>query len=111
MDCRYSSSRSYRDKVSSPLSLLLFFLMIRPPPRSPLFPYTPLFRSPGALLNAVATSFIDEAASRGILLAFLVGAGLPPLVAITGQALAYALATRGGRPAPTRKAKIGRAHV
>src|SRR3954449_4332562 len=24
---------------------LFFFLMIRPPPRSPLFPYTPLFRS------------------------------------------------------------------
>src|SRR5258706_16149955 len=28
----------------SPL-LFFFFLMIRPPPRSPLFPYTPLFRS------------------------------------------------------------------
>src|SRR3989449_6267024 len=26
--------------------LLFFFLMIRRPPRSPLFPYTPLFRSP-----------------------------------------------------------------
>src|SRR2546427_89978 len=57
---------------------------------------------PGALLNAVATSFIDEAAFRGILLAFLVGAGLPPLVAITGQALAYALATRLGAPGRDR---------
>src|SRR5690349_24635100 len=28
------------------LSLLLFFLMIRRPPRSTLFPYTTLFRSP-----------------------------------------------------------------
>src|SRR5436305_8040864 len=27
------------------LSLLIFFLMIRPPPRSTLFPYTTLFRS------------------------------------------------------------------
>src|ERR1039457_7372447 len=27
------------------LSLFIFFLMIRPPPRSPLFPYTTLFRS------------------------------------------------------------------
>src|SRR5260370_563385 len=27
------------------LILFFFFLMIRPPPRSPLFPYTPLFRS------------------------------------------------------------------
>src|SRR5439155_19237245 len=28
-----------------PLSLFFFFLMIRPPPRSTLFPYTTLFRS------------------------------------------------------------------
>src|SRR5437660_4787025 len=30
-----------------PFSLLFFFLIIRPPPRSTLFPYTTLFRSPG----------------------------------------------------------------
>src|SRR5206468_7239932 len=30
-----------------PLDLLLFSLMRRPPPRSTLFPYTTLFRSPG----------------------------------------------------------------
>src|SRR5256885_9397057 len=29
------------------MSLLFFFLMIRRPPRSTLFPYTTLFRSPG----------------------------------------------------------------
>src|SRR6478736_323806 len=28
------------------VTLFLVFLMIRPPPRSPLFPYTTLFRSP-----------------------------------------------------------------
>src|SRR3712207_8930637 len=32
------------------LVCLFFFLMIRRPPRSPLFPYTPLFRSASALL-------------------------------------------------------------
>src|SRR6266536_6724784 len=33
--------------ISTPLSLiLLFFFMIRRPPRSTLFPYTTLFRSP-----------------------------------------------------------------
>src|SRR3712207_9190971 len=32
---------------SSVLVLLIFFLMIRRPPRSTLFPYTTLFRSPG----------------------------------------------------------------
>src|SRR2546430_10967046 len=31
----------------SPLDLSFFFLMIRPPPRSTLFPYTTLFRSDG----------------------------------------------------------------
>src|SRR5438046_6242283 len=32
--------------MSLSISLSLFFLMIRPPPRSTLFPYTTLFRSP-----------------------------------------------------------------
>src|SRR2546430_9371870 len=31
---------------ASPLTILFFFLMIRRPPRSTLFPYTTLFRSP-----------------------------------------------------------------
>src|SRR5438105_6168864 len=31
-----------------PLCFILFFLMIRPPPRSTLFPYTTLFRSTAA---------------------------------------------------------------
>src|SRR4051794_41944714 len=38
------------------LSFLFFFLMIRPPPRSTLFPYTTLFRSGGG----------QKAASGGI---------------------------------------------
>src|SRR5258708_37370201 len=44
--------------------LLFFFLMIRRPPRSTLFPYTTLFRS--AMLDDVRTSVarIDAAASR-----------------------------------------------
>src|SRR5256885_12807815 len=33
--------------VSSPRYFFFFFLMIRRPPRSTLFPYTTLFRSPG----------------------------------------------------------------
>src|SRR3989442_3184862 len=33
--------------------LVFFFLIIRPPPRSPLFPYTTLFRSPLLLLVAM----------------------------------------------------------
>src|SRR2546429_5199175 len=33
----------------TPLFVFFFFLMIRRPPRSTLFPYTTLFRSPGVL--------------------------------------------------------------
>src|SRR5690349_24766798 len=34
-----------------------FFLMIRPPPRSTLFPYTTLFRSPRYLIHALFCCF------------------------------------------------------
>jgi len=57
---------------------------------------------PGALLNGVATAFIDEAAFRGILLAYLVGFGVPPLLAIVAQALVYTLCTRLGAPGRDR---------
>src|SRR6266853_4070882 len=39
------------------LSLFFFFLMIRRPPRSTLFPYTTLFRSPSPRAPASATGF------------------------------------------------------
>src|SRR3712207_7880806 len=37
------------DTMVKPVSLCVFFLMIRRPPRSTLFPYTTLFRSPTRL--------------------------------------------------------------
>src|SRR2546427_4799836 len=36
-----------------PLMVPMFFLMIRPPPRSTLFPYTTLFRSPVTVVAAL----------------------------------------------------------
>src|SRR2546430_7099995 len=42
-----------RDRSPRPRTLLFFFLMIRRPPRSTLFPYTTLFRS---LVSCKATS-------------------------------------------------------
>src|SRR2546429_6683557 len=45
--------------------LFFFFLMIRRPPRSTLFPYTTLFRSLGCYLAAAISSTIDCAATRG----------------------------------------------
>src|SRR5438874_4688505 len=40
-----SSQLYYRTASCYPMSLLFFFLMLRRPPRSTLFPYTTLFRS------------------------------------------------------------------
>ena len=51
---------------------------------------------PGALVNAVMTALVDEAAFRGIFMGFLLAAGLEPLVAIVIQALVYTLCTRTG---------------
>src|SRR5690625_6190664 len=44
MCCRLSSIPTLFSFVRSPF-FIFFFLMIRPPPRSTLFPYTTLFRS------------------------------------------------------------------
>src|SRR2546429_7210910 len=46
--------------MSTPLSVFFFFLMIRRPPRSTLFPYTTLFRSRGtpAIITSIAASAV-----------------------------------------------------
>ena len=53
---------------------------------------------PGALLNSVATAFIDEVAFRGAVFGLLLSTGLEPTVANIIQALLYALTTRLGAP-------------
>ncbi len=61
----------------------------------------PARRYPAGLLNAVLTSFIDEATFRGILLGLLLASSWPVEYAIAFQAVLYALATRlagKGRP-------------
>jgi Type II CAAX prenyl endopeptidase Rce1-like len=51
---------------------------------------------PGALLNAVATAFIDEATYRGILFGLLIAAGVNVTAANVAQALVYVISTRLG---------------
>jgi hypothetical protein len=59
----------------------------------------PYVRSyPGAVVNAVATAFLDEAVFRGIVFGFLVTIGAEPNLANVAQTLLYALATRLGAP-------------
>jgi hypothetical protein len=53
---------------------------------------------PGAILNAIATAFLDEAVFRGILFGFLLMTPMSPTLANVTQAIIYALATRLGAP-------------
>src|SRR5215210_2908550 len=57
---------------------------------------------PGALVNAVATAFIDEAVYRGALLGILIGIGVNVTTANIVQALIYTLSTRLGAPGRDR---------
>lgn len=57
---------------------------------------------PGALMNSVATAFIDEATFRGALYGIFLGAGINPTTANILQALLYALSTRLGAPGRDR---------
>ena len=57
---------------------------------------------PGALLNSIATAFIDEAAFRGALFGILLLVGLDPTLANFAQAVIYTLATRLGAPGRDR---------
>src|SRR5262245_66186868 len=55
--------------VCNPLTLLLFFLLVRYPPRSTLFPYTTLFRSygeqvHGEVISDLMRSSFSEAVAR-----------------------------------------------
>src|SRR5438552_18960993 len=59
-------------------SLVFFFLMIRPPPRSTLFPYTTLFRSPFTVSHVAAVLPLHKPLRRlGLLSAAAIGAMAP----------------------------------
>lgn len=60
--------------------------------------FPPVRSYPGAVLNAVATAFVDEAVFRGLVFGFLIVIGLDPTLANVMQALLYGLATRLGAP-------------
>jgi hypothetical protein len=57
---------------------------------------------PGALANEILTAFIDEAVFRGAVLGYFLWVGADPSLAILGQTVIYALATRLGAPGRDR---------
>jgi membrane protease YdiL (CAAX protease family) len=58
--------------------------------------FPPVRSYPGAVVNAIATAFIDEAVFRGLVFGFLIVVGMDPTLANVTQALLYGLATRLG---------------
>lgn len=57
---------------------------------------------PGALVNSVATAFVDEAVFRGVLFGALLVVGIDASLANLAQAVLYALSTRLGAPGRDR---------
>jgi hypothetical protein len=57
---------------------------------------------PGALMNSVATAFVDEGVFRGALLGVLLVMNVDPSVANLTQAMLYTLSTRLGAPGRDR---------
>lgn len=57
---------------------------------------------PGAVVNALATAFIDEATYRGVIYGTLLGVGIDQGTANLLQALLYTLSTRLGAPGRDR---------
>jgi membrane protease YdiL (CAAX protease family) len=57
---------------------------------------------PGALLNSVATAFIDEVTFRGAFFGLLLAGGMNPTTANLTQAIVYTLTTRLGAPGRDR---------
>jgi membrane protease YdiL (CAAX protease family) len=53
---------------------------------------------PGAVINAIATAFVDEAVFRGVVFGLLLLTGIDPNLANVTQTLLYGLATRLGAP-------------
>jgi hypothetical protein len=53
---------------------------------------------PGAVVNALATAFVDEGVFRGLVFGFLIAFGVDPTLANLAQGIGYALATRLGAP-------------
>jgi hypothetical protein len=57
---------------------------------------------PGAMANEILTAFIDEAVFRGAVLGYFLWVGADANLAILGQTVIYALATRLGAPGRDR---------
>src|SRR3712207_7382297 len=64
---------------------MVFFLMIRRPPRSTLFPYTTLFRSPNFFLGITGSGQNQNFPFGGTAVLIMVGVGLDTVKQIESQ--------------------------
>ncbi len=66
------------------------------------FRLPPARHYPGAIVNCIGTSFLDEALFRGIILGLILAYDWPLELAVAFQAVLYGLATRLGAPGRSR---------
>src|SRR5437773_12571679 len=85
--------------ITCPVCSIFFFLMIRRPPRSTLFPYTTLFRS----RHGAQFGVLCSACCAGLMAVLLV-AGMVHLAVVAAVAAAIALERLAPRPERTARA-------
>src|SRR3712207_8095789 len=85
--------------------VILFFLMIRQPPRSTLFPYTTLFRSPEVDASAAAPTLLP---AGGVIRAARPGHHDPGCVGVVG---AVAIAVAPGRDRKSTRLNSSHANI
>src|SRR2546425_1758315 len=98
-------------------TFFFFFLMIRRPPRSTLFPYTTLFRSIGALVyvdelpraQTFAEAMLDDAQRRGSVVAFRSEEHTSELQSLAYLVCRLLLEKKIAGRAPARRFRPGRA--
>jgi membrane protease YdiL (CAAX protease family) len=100
------------DRVASPLTIVLAILgaaagigavlgvaRLRSPEWPPRM--NPMSDAPRFAFDSLATAIVDELTFRGVLLGFMLVAGVPPAVAFLVQLILYGLETRLGRSVVT----------
>src|ERR1043166_966220 len=94
------------------LSFFLFFLLIRRPPRSTLFPYTTLFRSPQGARQTEHEQFAQTRARRGcVVLAFRPPQNAAPVTLIAGKVEKFEGSERSEEPFLWTEVMIDTAHI
>src|SRR3712207_8449690 len=90
------------------MECLFFFLMIRRPPRSTLFPYTTLFRSEESV---AAGSVVKLATDADVRFAFEIEPGAVPARRVRGASTALAYVPAPVKPVDRKSTRLNSSHA